>query len=269
MGAPRDLGTRGADFTPSGPADARFAERLSDLLAEHDDALAGCIRRRRGDRLVPAAPPPSSSTKPRGRSSIRCSSARRSRAAGCRCVDRRASSSCCLRGEATSMARIGDRLQDRTRCGGEKIAYVRMFSGTVRTRDRLRFGKDGEQKVTRICVFDRGSDGAEGFRLPPVRSRRSGVSATSRSVMPSARHERPPSGTTSHRRHWRRSSSAPRGREGSAPCRARAARGAGSADQPPSRRRAPGAVRLALRRGAERSHRGHAGRRLRPRRRVP
>ncbi len=24
---------------------------------------------------------------------------------------------------------------------GEKIAYVRMFSGTVRTRDRLRFGR--------------------------------------------------------------------------------------------------------------------------------
>ena len=40
---------------------------------------------------------------------------------------------------------------------GEKIAYVRMFSGTVRTRDRLRFGDDGERKVTAISVFDRGS----------------------------------------------------------------------------------------------------------------
>jgi ribosomal protection tetracycline resistance protein len=36
---------------------------------------------------------------------------------------------------------------------GEKIAYVRMFSGTVRTRDRL--GDD--RKVTAIDVFDRGS----------------------------------------------------------------------------------------------------------------
>ena len=45
--------------------------------------------------------------------------------------------------------------------GGEKIAYVRMFSGTVRTRDRLGFGRDsaGETtraKVTAIGVFERG-----------------------------------------------------------------------------------------------------------------
>jgi ribosomal protection tetracycline resistance protein len=40
---------------------------------------------------------------------------------------------------------------------GEKIAYVRMFTGTVQTRNRLRFGQDGEQKVTAISVFDRGS----------------------------------------------------------------------------------------------------------------
>ncbi|BCB91388.1 elongation factor G [Phytohabitans suffuscus] len=38
---------------------------------------------------------------------------------------------------------------------GEKVAYVRMFSGTVRTRDRLPLGgTDG--KVTAIGVFDRG-----------------------------------------------------------------------------------------------------------------
>jgi ribosomal protection tetracycline resistance protein len=40
--------------------------------------------------------------------------------------------------------------------GGEKIAYVRMFSGTVHTRDRLRFGRDLEDKVTAITVFERG-----------------------------------------------------------------------------------------------------------------
>ena len=41
---------------------------------------------------------------------------------------------------------------------GNKIAYVRLFSGTVRTRDRLRFGRDAEEKVTAISVFDSGSD---------------------------------------------------------------------------------------------------------------
>ncbi len=36
---------------------------------------------------------------------------------------------------------------------GEKVAYVRMFGGTLRTRDKL----DGDQKVTAINVFDRGA----------------------------------------------------------------------------------------------------------------
>ncbi len=40
---------------------------------------------------------------------------------------------------------------------GEKIAYVRMFSGEVRTRERLRLpGDAGEAKVTAISVFERG-----------------------------------------------------------------------------------------------------------------
>jgi ribosomal protection tetracycline resistance protein len=41
---------------------------------------------------------------------------------------------------------------------GEKIAFVRMLSGTVRTRDRLRFGADAEGKVTAIRVFEHGTD---------------------------------------------------------------------------------------------------------------
>jgi len=40
---------------------------------------------------------------------------------------------------------------------GEKIAYVRLFSGTVRVRDRLPFGRGREDKVTAISVFERGS----------------------------------------------------------------------------------------------------------------
>src|SRR5206468_2702807 len=39
---------------------------------------------------------------------------------------------------------------------GEKIAYVRMFAGTVRVRDRLRIGDDVERKVTAVAVFDDG-----------------------------------------------------------------------------------------------------------------
>jgi ribosomal protection tetracycline resistance protein len=42
---------------------------------------------------------------------------------------------------------------------GEKVAYVRMLSGAVRVRDRLRFGADREGKVTGVAVFDRGPAG--------------------------------------------------------------------------------------------------------------
>ncbi|MEV0380297.1 translation factor GTPase family protein [Nonomuraea sp. NPDC050643] len=47
---------------------------------------------------------------------------------------------------------------------GEKIAYARMFGGTLRTRDRLRFGDGREGKVTAISVFDRGA----AARVPEV-----------------------------------------------------------------------------------------------------
>ena len=40
---------------------------------------------------------------------------------------------------------------------GEKIAYARMRSGTVTVRDRLRFGREGEDKLTAIRVFEHGS----------------------------------------------------------------------------------------------------------------
>ncbi|WP_043670067.1 elongation factor G [Streptomyces xylophagus] len=42
---------------------------------------------------------------------------------------------------------------------GEKVAYARMFSGTLRTRDRITFGDAGEEgKVTSVSVFDHGTD---------------------------------------------------------------------------------------------------------------
>ena len=48
--------------------------------------------------------------------------------------------------------------------GGEKIAYVRLFSGSIRVRDRVRFGADVEEKVTAIAAFD----GGAAVQLPSV-----------------------------------------------------------------------------------------------------
>ena len=40
---------------------------------------------------------------------------------------------------------------------GEKVAYVRMFEGCIRARDRLCFGGEEQRKVTAIAAFDRGA----------------------------------------------------------------------------------------------------------------
>jgi ribosomal protection tetracycline resistance protein len=42
--------------------------------------------------------------------------------------------------------------------GGERIAYIRLFTGSVNVRDRVRFGDGGEAKVTGIRVFADGGD---------------------------------------------------------------------------------------------------------------
>ncbi|MFF4272563.1 GTP-binding protein [Streptomyces sp. NPDC001536] len=42
---------------------------------------------------------------------------------------------------------------------GEKVAYARMFSGTLRTRDHVHFGESqAEGRITAVSVFDHGTD---------------------------------------------------------------------------------------------------------------
>ena len=90
---------------------------------------------------------------------------------------------------------------------GEKIAYVRMFSGTIRTRDRVELGHD-ERKVTAIRrVRTRCGASTAERSTSPARSASSGASATSGSATPSARRRsRPTTRISSRRRRWRRSS---------------------------------------------------------------
>ena len=141
--------------------------------------------------------------------------------------------------------------------------------GTVRTRDRLRFGGDDERKVTAISVFDRGS----AVPRPSVarRADRKALGLGDVQIGDAIGTPRPAVGASPLRPadagDGRRSP--PPRRHGRAARRARPARRAGPADQPASGRHPAGAVRLALRRGAEGGHPGDAGDRLRHRRRVP
>ena len=156
MGSAHELGTRSAVFTPYGAADAAFATRLAGLLADHDDAILAAYLE--DERTV---------------------SYRRLRDA-LALQTRRALVHPVFFGSAITGAGVDPLIAGLTELlpategdvdgpvsgivfkiergpAGEKIAYVRMFSGTVRTRDRLQFCGNDERKVTAISVFDRGS----------------------------------------------------------------------------------------------------------------
>ena len=155
MGSVSGLGTRAAGFTAWGEADAAARARLAEILAERDEGiLAAYVDNELG---------------------VPCARLRRELAAQAR----RALVYPVFFGSAVTgagvpplMAGLAELLPAGTGDaagpvsgrvfkiergpGGEKLAYVRMFSGTVRTRDRLRFGHDHEGKVTAIGVFERG-----------------------------------------------------------------------------------------------------------------
>ena len=182
----------------------------------------GRVPRRTRPRCPPAAAPPRWRRRPGGRWCTRCSSGRRSPGrARPHCP--RGSPVCCRRaaGDADGPG-LRHRVQGRPRPTGEKIAYARLFSGTVSVRDRLRFGPAGTGaastgpghcaastgKVTAISVFDRVAATAR-RRSAPARSGSSGAWAISRSATASVRRWcRGPAGSarTSRRRPWKPSS---------------------------------------------------------------
>jgi ribosomal protection tetracycline resistance protein len=156
MGSVSGLGTRAAEFTPSTAADAGFTSRLVDLLTGHDDGLLAAYvddqtsvsyRRLRGelaDQTGRALVHPvffGSAVTGAGVASL---------TAGIRELLPAAS------GDAGGPV-SGAVFKVERGPAGEKIAYARLFSGTVRVRERLRFGRGHEAKVTAISVFDRGS----------------------------------------------------------------------------------------------------------------
>ncbi|MGH8431257.1 MAG: GTP-binding protein, partial [Solimonas sp.] len=155
MGATARLGTPGADFVPYGQDDGEFRERLAERLADGSntilaDYLEGDVAipyRRLRDEL--AAQSRRGLVHPVFFGSAITGAGIETLLAGivellpCAAGDARASAS-------------GTVFKIERGISGEKIAYVRMFSGTLRARDRLQL-HGREQKVTAISVFDRGA----------------------------------------------------------------------------------------------------------------
>jgi len=155
MGSAHDLGTRGAAFTPFGGADVARSADLVEVLADHDDALLAAYL---DDGEAVAA------------RDLRTELAAQTKDALVHPV---------FLGSAITGAGVDALITGLTELlpatvgdadgpvsgtvfkiergpAGERIAYVRLFSGSVRTRDRLAVGGH-EGKITAIQLFDRGS----------------------------------------------------------------------------------------------------------------
>jgi ribosomal protection tetracycline resistance protein len=161
LGSVSREGTRAAVPTAHAEDDDVFRARLIDLLAEHDDALLAAYvddetsvsSRQLGNEL--AAQTKRALVHPVFFGSAITGAGVDALAAGI--VELLPAAA----GDADSPASATVFKVERG-AAGEKVAYVRLFSGAIHVRDRLRFRRDGlvgdeEAKVTAISVFDGGS----------------------------------------------------------------------------------------------------------------
>jgi ribosomal protection tetracycline resistance protein len=156
MGSAHGLGTRAAGLTPYGGADAAFTARLAEVLAERSDPILAAYVH--GEREIPYR---------RLRAELAAQTRRGAvhpvffgsalTGAGVDSLVRGIAELLPAARRDTAAPASGRVFKIERGPAGEKIAYVRMFSGTLRTRDRVRFGRSGEGKVTAIGVFAGGS----------------------------------------------------------------------------------------------------------------
>jgi ribosomal protection tetracycline resistance protein len=152
MGAVRDQGRPDATFVPVEPADPAYRATLIETLAEHDEAILGAFV---GDERVLTE------------THLRAQLGVQTRAASVHPVY--AGSAARGSGVDALLAGIQDLLAresgdpnapvsgrvfkiERT-ASGERVAYVRLFAGTLRARERVLVGGGEEAKPTSIKVF--------------------------------------------------------------------------------------------------------------------
>jgi ribosomal protection tetracycline resistance protein len=152
MGSALGLGTRAADFAAWNGAEPGVMARLMEALAEHSDSLlAAYVRGDQGIRPRRLREELAAQTRRGNVHPVFFGSALTG--AGVGVLMRGIAELLPAAGHAADGPVSGRVFKIDRAAAGEKIAYVRMFSGTVRTRDRVRFGQGGERKVTAISVF--------------------------------------------------------------------------------------------------------------------
>jgi ribosomal protection tetracycline resistance protein len=165
MGRVEGAGTRDARFVTPGPDEAGFLAGLAEVLAERDDGLlAAYVREEAGLpygrlRAALAAQTGQGLVNPVFFGSAVTGAGVEQLMAGL--ADLLPASAGDPDGPVS-----GSVFKIERGSSAEKIAYVRMFSGTVCTRDRLRFGAGLDGRVTGVAVFERGP----AVRRPSVRA---------------------------------------------------------------------------------------------------
>ncbi len=155
MGSVTYPGTRGAGVTAAGADDPAFTAGLTELLADHDDGfLAAYVRAGNG---IPAGQLRAELAEQTRRALV-CPVFFGSAITGAGVAELMTGVTGLLPASGGDPAGPLSGTIFKIERGGssEKIAYVRLFSGTVRVRDRLGYGSGLEDKVTSIAVFDRG-----------------------------------------------------------------------------------------------------------------
>jgi ribosomal protection tetracycline resistance protein len=160
MNAVRGLGTREAVVTPYGAADPVTASRLAELLAEHDDGILAAYL---DDKAAIAPGWLRQKLTAQVRDGLVYPLYFGSAVTGAGVET--------LLHELTALLPAPERAATGPVSGrvfkvergpaGDKIAYARLFSGAIATRDRVRFGHGHDGKVTGISVF---ADGAAARR---------------------------------------------------------------------------------------------------------
>jgi ribosomal protection tetracycline resistance protein len=155
MGTVSGAGTPAADFAASGAADAGFTAGLADALADHDDALLAALVEDETAvsyqwlRTALATAAGQGLVHPVYFGSAMTGAGVTALTDGIRELLPPAAG-------AADGPVAGTVFKIERGPAGEKIAYVRMLSGTVQARQRVRFGSASTGKVTAIGVFDRG-----------------------------------------------------------------------------------------------------------------
>ena len=155
MGGVTGLGTRAAGFVPYRSGDPGFAAALTEVLADVDESILAAYVDGGGvryDRLRAAL---AAQTAAAGVHPVFFGSA----ITGAGVAELTAGITALLPPAGGDGGGPVDGTVFKVERGpaGEKIAYARLFAGTVRTRDMLRFGTGAEGKVTAIGVFENGA----------------------------------------------------------------------------------------------------------------